>query len=145
MKKSLEQWMQWLDQLQELLENLHVLGTKKLVPDAKKALKAIKELREITLEHMKIKKEVKELKEAGSKTQKKFPINKCLKCKWWKPKKKICRYEPCEECEDDDITPHYNPEKGLKICDGTCNPPECKYGCNAVPEEWNPDYKWDHK
>ena len=57
------------------------------------------------------------------------PKNRCLKCKSWDRKTKICHYTGCDDCK-------YK----LGECDGICNPPECKYGHDADPEKWNPDY-----
>jgi len=72
--------------------------------------------------------------------------NHCLKCKWWQ--KDYCNYDPCEECRDNGLIPYFefNEEsKDKKYCDGTCNPPECCRGYDAMPEEWNPKYKYNPK
>ena len=68
--------------------------------------------------------------------------NKCLKCKWWK--KEVCIYDPCQECEEEQgLIPYWkSKDPNVKTCDGTCNPPECKYGYDECPEEWNPKYKY---
>lgn len=72
------------------------------------------------------------------------PKNKCLACKYWKKKRKVCKYDPCDECRERGLIPYteYKDDKWKpNVCDGTCNPPDCKYGYDAMPEKWNPDYK----
>ena len=56
--------------------------------------------------------------------------NLCLECEWWDTKTLTCEFDCCEELK----------RSGGGPCDGMCNPPECKYGYDANPKDWNPDY-----
>ena len=57
------------------------------------------------------------------------PINHCLTCNEWHEKEKVCAYDECSECEC-----LYLHQKGWM---------EDENG--YVPQDWNPDYKWDRK